>query len=397
MVGHVAIVSICCMLVASGCGPYDDDRVSLSISVDTVAGIERVRSSGDPPEWQLDSILALGSIGSATSEAAVDEFAWVSSVAIGPDGNLYVGDLGNYEVRVFDISGALVRTIGREGSGPGEFGAIYSVQWLGDTLAVLDQSNGRIGFFSKEGEWLDHRPSIGRLTDSPVTTRLYAVGNRELYQRAYRAVDGYVQSTWLRHDATGTATEWPRDPLHVTASFPDKVVCTMGRGFSWFDHPYATRSLEHPAPGSHVYLATTDAYRVVLVNSRGDTMRIIERAAQPPPLTDAAWEEVSNRFDVWLQDKDPAQCRPPVLHRPANKPYIESLMVDTHGRLWVERNIEAGTRWEIYDHSGRPIAYISGLEHDRQRTVPWLSDDYVAWVRRGPLDEPSVHVARIAR
>lgn len=359
--------------------------------------MERVRSNGDPPAWNLGNILALGQLGSADGEAAADEFAWVSSVAIGPDGNLYVADLGNYVIRVFDTAGTPLRTIGREGSGPGEFGAVYSAQWLGDTLAVLDWSNRRIGLFSSAGDWLDHRLSFGRLTDSPVTTRLYAVGSRELYQRAYRTIDGYVESTWQRHDATGISDEWLRDPLPVTPPFPDKIVCTMGRGFSWFDHPYATRSLEHPAPASHVYLARTDEYRVVLVNSRGDTVRIIEREAQSPPLTDAEWGEVSDRFEGWLADKDRAQCRPPALHRPANKPHIESLMVDTHGRLWVERNIDVGTRWEIFDQGGRPIAYIAGLEHDRQRTVPFLSDDYVAWVRRGPMDEPTVHLARFAR
>jgi hypothetical protein len=79
------------------------------------------------------------------------------------------------------------------------------------------------------------------------------------------------------------------------------------------------------------------------------------------------------------------------------KPVIESLMVDVEGRIWVERNLVQGTVWGVFDASGRLVGALGGFEHDRLRTAPWLSDQYVAWVSRGQLDSPRVHWARIDR
>jgi hypothetical protein len=72
-------------------------------------------------------------------------------------------------------------------------------------------------------------------------------------------------------------------------------------------------------------------------------------------------------------------------------------MVDVEGRIWVERNLEVGTLWEIFDAEGRLVASLDGFSHDRQRTVPWLSDHHVLWVTRDSSDVPHVHAARIRR
>lgn len=398
--GIVAVLALAYGGVSTaGCVPMGSDEASsaLSTSWDTVAGVEFVRSTGTPPTWTLDTLLNLGSVASPNGVPADDEFAWVSSVALGPNHELYVADLGTSEIRVFDLQGDLRRTIGREGSGPGEFEAIYSIQWLGDTLVTLDHENGRVGSFSPMGAWLHSEPFVGRLTDSPVTTRLYAAGSHELYVPAYRAADQVVQPIWRRYDPARLTEEWPRRSLPVVVSFLDKVVCTMGRGFSWFDHPYAARSLEHPAPGRQLYLATTDKYAIVLLNVDGDTVRIIERDAEMPTLNEQEWNRVHGRFEEWLEGKDRSQCRPPNLARPDNKPPIEGLMVDIPGRLWVEANAAEGTRWEVFDRDGRLIGSVNGFAHDRQRTVPWIGENYIAWVSRDELDVAHVYVASINR
>jgi hypothetical protein len=250
---------------------------------------------------------------------------------------------------------------------------------------------------SAAGVWQVPRPAPGRLVASPVTYRLYQVGPDELYQWAKRIVDDLLEPTWRRHDRDSAVAEWPRlsdDPL---APFPDKVVCTRGRGFSWFDHPYVPRALAHPARGNRSIAAITSGYRLAVVDADYDTLRIIERDVAPPRLTDPEWTGVTDRFTEWLSDKDLSACQPKSLERPLHKPFIESLMVGIDGHVWVERNLDEGTVWEVFDDSGRLIGSIDGLEHDRQRSVPWLGEHHIAWVSRGPLDVPRVHVARLTR
>jgi hypothetical protein len=310
---------------------------------------------------------------------------------------VYVADLGNDRIAVFDTLGVRRDVIGREGRGPGEFQSLYSIAWIGDHLATLDLGNGRLDLRSASGVWQVPRPAPGRLVASPVTYRLYQVGPDELYQWAYRLVDDLLEPTWRGHDRDSAVAEWPRlidDPL---APFPDKVVCTMGRGFSWFDHPYVPRALAHPARGNRSIAAITSAYRLAVVTADYDTLRIIERDVEPPRLTDTEWTRLAGRFDEWLDDKDVSACQPKSLERPLHKPFIESLMVGIDGRIWVERNLDEGTVWEVFDDRGRLIGSIDGFEHDRQRTVPWLGEHHIAWVSRGPLDVPRVHVARFDR
>jgi hypothetical protein len=181
------------------------------------------------------------------------------------------------------------------------------------------------------------------------------------------------------------------------APFPDKVVCTRGRGFSWFDHPFVPRSVAHPARDNRSIVAITSRYEIGIMDTAYDTLRIIRRDVEPPRLGDEEWADITERFDDWLADKDVSACRPRSLERPATKPFIESLMVGVDGRIWVERNLETGTLWEVFDPDGRLVGSVDGFDHDRQRTVPWLGEDRIAWVSRGPDDIPRVHLARIRR
>src|SRR5690606_11957666 len=56
-----------------------------------------------------------------------------------------------------DAEGRLVRVVGREGSGPGEFRRLDALGLLGDTLWVFDSGNTRFGYFTLDGELIRHR------------------------------------------------------------------------------------------------------------------------------------------------------------------------------------------------------------------------------------------------
>jgi hypothetical protein len=70
----------------------------------------------------------------------------VSSVLTAADGNLYVLDAQLMEVKVFAPDGRLVRTLGRQGQGPGEFENAQQIAFLpgGDAIGVTQMFPGKI-------------------------------------------------------------------------------------------------------------------------------------------------------------------------------------------------------------------------------------------------------------
>jgi len=114
-------------------------------------------AGGDPGEpIDADSLPVIATteelrIGSATDPAA--GFSNVSAVAVDADGNAYVYDRGVRNIRVFDIDGRHVRTIGRAGSGPGEFSQYpHTIGVQGDTVWAFERSSARLNVFRRDGE-----------------------------------------------------------------------------------------------------------------------------------------------------------------------------------------------------------------------------------------------------
>lgn len=78
------------------------------------------------------------------------------SVALGPDGNIYVTDSHNHQVKVLDPQGNEIRSWGSHGSAPGQFNHPGpGIHVSGDgTVYVIDYFNHRIQIFDDRGNFL---------------------------------------------------------------------------------------------------------------------------------------------------------------------------------------------------------------------------------------------------
>jgi hypothetical protein len=75
-------------------------------------------------------------------------------LAVDRAAQVYLSDPGDHRVVVLDATGAVLRTIGREGHGPGEMGAPRSLSVAGDSLRVLDVGNDQVHVFTAAGEFV---------------------------------------------------------------------------------------------------------------------------------------------------------------------------------------------------------------------------------------------------
>lgn len=79
----------------------------------------------------------------------------VSSVVQLSNGSLVVADNINYKLHFYTAGGRFVRSVGRDGSGPGEF---RTVRWIGecarDSVFAFDYMQSRISVFAADGQFV---------------------------------------------------------------------------------------------------------------------------------------------------------------------------------------------------------------------------------------------------
>jgi len=98
-------------------------------------------------------------------------FQAIVSLAIDNQGNIYVLDKKAGNVKVFDVNGKFLKTIGRKGGGPGEFGTPEScVLTPNNELCVYDSGRRIIHIFDIDGEFERELPASLPFFEGPKFT-----------------------------------------------------------------------------------------------------------------------------------------------------------------------------------------------------------------------------------
>lgn len=400
MRGPLTILT-CLALLGAGCGGADSgaregsaDEAGVTTRVDTSEdGTVHLRNSGAPARWRLRLTAEIGQVG-GMGEASPAEFGRVSSVALAPDGRILVADADAREIRVFGPDGEFVERWGRPGEGPGEFGSLYSLGWIGDTLAVLDPGAGRIGLFDDGGRWLGQHAYPGGVSGSSSLIRFHPAGEGAVYAFWLEAVDGELQRRFRRYTGSGPAETlpWLDRPGSAPAS---SVTCPRpDRGISFFEIPFAPSWIQAPAPDGRVAAAWTADYRISFVDPGGDTVRTVSRRFEPAAVTEEAWEEALEDYRAFREEWPGVDCDPEMPGKPEARPPVEDLFFDRSGRLWVEAVRADGPRWDVFDPEGRLVGEME-VPPRVDRVPAYVGGGRVAVVAAGGLDVERVRVYEI--
>jgi hypothetical protein len=87
-------------------------------------------------------------------------FQAVTDVACDPRGNVYVCDYKANHVKKFDAAGRYLKSIGRQGQGPGEFDMPFHIAATANHLFVYDLRNQRLTALTVEGDYKKSIPLI---------------------------------------------------------------------------------------------------------------------------------------------------------------------------------------------------------------------------------------------
>ena len=143
--GLIALI-ISAIVICTSCGKQNHDWKGTFEEVD---GITVVKNPDEPlygeEVYAIKEELKFG--GEGGDENFI--FSFISYLAVDNAENIYVADTSEKHVNVFDSNGRFLRTIGRAGQGPGEFGRISSIRINAhDELVVIDSNQRKMQYFS---------------------------------------------------------------------------------------------------------------------------------------------------------------------------------------------------------------------------------------------------------
>jgi len=121
-------------------------------TIETIDGVTVVKNPIEPiyPEEVLiiEEELSIG----YDEEDENYMFTYISHICVDGNGRIYVLDRRESHVKLFDQNGLYIRTIGRQGQGPGEFNRPFFIYYPRNELLVMEFD--RLSFFSPEGKLL---------------------------------------------------------------------------------------------------------------------------------------------------------------------------------------------------------------------------------------------------
>jgi hypothetical protein len=381
------------LLTISACSP-DTSRPDNSATIDTLPnGVIRVVNNGasawgDTNGWKLVLERTI-----APGEGDPGELNEPRDLVVDSHGNIYVADYQPTVIKVYDSSGKFLRTIGRQGSGPGEF-QVAALLMVNDTLVVHDSRQTRTSTFTTDGKFIAVWPSfccMGRplLASHAGLVPIPGMIAPDTTAEAEGAMLSGHGVVWFGLDGV------PHDTLLFPIE-PEQPYWRMGDKENWSINsvPFQPGLLSRFGPDGLLYWGIQDAYRIIVSRSGRDTLRIIESQVDPVPLPDSLrhqavaeqieederWRAVAKLSDV------------PTMH-----PLWTSMMLDQTGNLWVllPGPKSAGDYLEVFDPTGQLLGRVPAPFDALSRS--WWGSDRVYRVAESEAGLPEIQVYRVER
>ena len=400
------------LLFAAACGGEAGGAADWAGTMEDSAGVQLVKNSltplwGEGDAWVLEEVMTIG-------EAAGNpdyQFGQIAGIAITSDGQIVLVDQQAQQLKVFDPTGTYVRTIGRAGSGPGEFGPGVGPVLIGrgDTLIVPDLGNQRVNILKSDGsEPADFRMSFER--GIPARWDMTETGDLVYQLRALNLPNTEQRETL---------------DLIATVSYTGEIMDTLltparGESFTFGEDGQPKRMVFSPEPvwsmvgDDGLCFAVNDVFRLSMFDALGTLNRIVTVPVERKPVTEADIEFFMETVDRLLKEQGVPPAQAEIVKSTFNFaeffPAFLQMMPGPNRSLWVQRVQEptgmtaeerenwnplldlGASKWDILDAEGRYLGVLD-LPHRFQPVT--FEGDLVYGIWRDEFDVQYVRVMRV--
>ncbi|HUF50168.1 MAG TPA: hypothetical protein VMN60_05010 [Longimicrobiales bacterium] len=294
-------------------------------------------------------------------------------VTVAPNGTIAVAQEHDFAVRFFGANGQNLGSVGRRGSGPGEFQSLLGAGWVADTLWVHDRTQSRVSLIvarttHRSGRML----AAATLTASGRTTEFRDLTPLALYAGGAMFVAGSVAGLPAGHPDRNARAHLIIDSAGVVQrqllSVPPPAVVEIGTAGAMLPFPNPTLAVTDP-DGRKVATATATVagpgagtFRVLMQTTRGDTVYMRSYRFRGAPVERAYADSVIDARVRGLQQRNPELAA--ALRRaaavPEFHPPLRSLILGRDGALWIRIRADAPTdpRYVLLDPAGSLVGSL---------------------------------------
>lgn len=306
-------------------------------------------------------------------------FSDVGELDVDSQGHIYIMDYEKPVVTVLSPDGSVLRTMGREGQGPGEFGWVRRVQILpGDSLMVYDQKLGRITVF------LPHSDEVAYVTNLNLAGFSSPAGpdwvEKLPGQNAFlaAATPPFMPSDDPAGDYRRTMTvrlfddegSLLRDSVLLLPGPQTGIVARRGRTSSIRQNPFGRPGLLRLGPQNRLYYGWGDSLAVRVYSLEGQQVGGFSLPHEAPAITGQDLENAVGSEASATTFRRPLETF--VKEQASGKwPAFKQFVVDDRGRIWIGLLTPAGqpTEWVAFTPSGDRICSTSLPENVELKLV----------------------------
>jgi hypothetical protein len=332
-------------------------------TVTTEDGVKVVKNPAEPLygefAFDLKEDLRLG--GDPAKEASY--FPKGAMVFVDAAANLFVTDSGNRRVQMFDKTGSFVRTIGRQGQGPGEYMFPGGLNFDAEGNIWID-SGRQMVVFSKDGLFVRNVTVARSLMRKMVGPGGSIIG---VIQPSLGQGDPKLELIKIEPDGKTSRT---------LAQFRNEL--SQAKEAMAFHH-YSTWISFAPVSADSFAYGFSGEYKILIADVEGKTSLVMTKAEKSQAISGAEKDEtLKNGLYAWMggERKDEG------VFFPDRRPFFGQFMADDAGRLYVLRTnsiLEKGApnRIDVFSAEGiflyrmawtfRPAAIRAGFLYEARQ------------------------------
>ena len=313
---------------------------------------------------QIREVRILPTVTEAISDSSL-QLSLVEAIAVDSRERVYVHDRLHQGVTVLDSDLTFIQTVGRLGSGPGEFEYVTRIGILdADSLAVYDRDLDRITVFDPA--------TLAVAYTSPNPLGVSPNDQRRMAQEVFRlpgspAYLGVSRRMYYASDAPdgpGTRTDIIvsvdrsgayRDSVIVVPA-PERLVARRPGRLTAGPHPFGRTSWIRPLRGDRFVYANSGHFDVAVFDITGDTVQSFSYPTTTLPVT-------AEQMDTQLGELRPELAAVLRDGRPYTWPPLVGLVVDDEEAtsIWVGirgQNGEDAWEWAGFTEEGEYVGSV---------------------------------------